>query len=144
MDNQGRCYTIGDNSHFQVCPEPDKVGGGVGDFNASHLNSPGPARSDKSGNNSGLVSPVNAKVEKTGSYYDTLQRVNFIDSESRSIYKVHAFKNTSIAIDRNSEMLLWGENTISTANNKLGKNFMYPTVITEFFGIDLCKQRKLC
>lgn len=155
LDSSGKVYALGDNSHYQVAPlqEEKQTSNKPADKskNSQVNHTASPITDKKFDNNTSLsaASPKNANKDKIGSslnlfagFYPLPNRVYFPDNEGRSIYKIHAFNNTSIAIDRNGEMYLWGENTITLDGRKDYNKGKGPIIINDFLGVKLSKDSR--
>ena len=129
LDTSGKVYSFGDNSFFQVCPEGVIL---TTDRNQATYRSQSDVIPGQSQRSQKPVSITKGDIahERGTEFLDQIVEVPFGEYLSRSIYRIHAFNNTSIARDRSGDMYFWGENSLSDTYNP--KPVKKPTILREF------------
>ena len=163
LDKAGKVYGVGDNSYHQVSPYLDREpsAGGEKNDDGSH-NTPPRDNASKKEQLDRSNSQQNSMVHETGTltggtgrdlrpsaFIFEPQLVKLPNQEAVTIYKVHAFANTSLAFDRGGEMIVWGYNTGITyegkpqnTGSKRNEVIPRPVVMLEFSGIKLSSQKE--
>lgn len=138
LDTAGRVYGYGENTYFQIYCE-----GNQGNVTATHLSNHSASEAATPSQRSqrlGSIAKGEIIQEKGAEFIDRVHEIQFGDIVSRSIYRVHAFNNTSVAVDRSGELFVWGENTLS--DNPNPKPIKCPTTIKEFKKVKISKERR--
>lgn len=126
LDEVGQVYSLGDNNHFQVNAGEKNKGGKEGEGQA------------------GTVKPEeeSSRTREAGQgFFKEPQRVYFGSRDSKSIYKLHAFGDTSLALSRAGDIYLWGLNSMSTLESSFGCNYRRPELINDICGVKLSQVR---
>lgn len=140
LDSSGKVYGYGENTHFQIFSEGtqhlNNTSFNNGTSHRSHADFATPSqRSQKMSS----VAKLDLGLEKGSEFVDRVQEVSFGEFNSVSIYKIHAFNNTSLAVDRGGDLYLWGENALSESSGN--RHLKHPTQIREYKKIKISKER---
>lgn len=146
LSSSGKVYGLGDNSYSQVYAERstmDQIGDRKSIDNLSRSGTektPTQSQSIRSGMVGGGGTTVH--LDKTSEYQENPKLVAFDEYNSKSLYKVHAFNNTSLAVDRSGDLYFWGEDTFRVSDSS-AKIVKFPILLNEVGGLRISKDSKL-
>lgn len=145
LTSSGKVYAMGDNSFSQVYAErqqdsqlPAGERKSIDAMSKSGTEMT-PSYSGMSGMGGGGTTMNNDKFSE---YQENPRLVAFDDYNSKSLYKVHAFNNTSMAIDRSGDLYFWGEDTLRGADIQ-HRNVKFPQLLSDISGLRLTKDSSI-
>lgn len=143
LSSSGKVYGLGDNSHSQVYAERSTMDQ-IGDRKSiDNLSRSGTEKTPTQSIRSGMVGGgTTVHHDKSSEYQENPRLVAFDEYNSKSLYKVHAFNNTSLAVDRSGDLYFWGEDTFRVSDSS-AKIVKFPILLNEVRGLRISKDRKL-
>lgn len=140
LDSSGKVYGYGDNNYFQIYNEGNNITQqNTSHGHMSHRSNADLATPSQRSHKVSSVAKGDLMHDRGTEFIDKVQEISFSQFSSVSIYKIHAFNNTSLAVDRSGELYLWGENCLSESHNP--KPIKQPSPIKEYKKVKISKER---